>query len=195
MSVRELEKIAAEIRDNLEISASRTKVDHAKRSIANHIQSTERGYATRLTVIIYRCYRQRQHSHDVAEDLGMTPGAVRQALHRANLIARRLFPELCSEDHWSVKPEDERKRNKRIQRYKNGVAADDPWPELLFIAALYNSGVTLRELGENFGKSHCSIHVWLKRYGLIEPSRKNSSQFCEGPYTRQRNGDVQPSLV
>jgi hypothetical protein len=58
-------------------------------------------YLSLHAALIWRCYRLGERAKDVAEDLGVSAGSIRQSLLRANLTAARLGYETLSKPHWT----------------------------------------------------------------------------------------------
>jgi hypothetical protein len=64
--------------------------------VAEHLKSVKtRSIAALWIFEIYSAYRLGRNSVDIAQQLGITPWAVRQHLFRLNQVARVVCPELC----------------------------------------------------------------------------------------------------
>ena len=92
-------QLAEKVKATLEI---KEKLRMGYRENMTHLAAIDgRSYLALHAAVLYRAYRLRQRSHDIATELGVTHTAVRQWLFRANQSARRLGYECFSERHWT----------------------------------------------------------------------------------------------
>jgi hypothetical protein len=185
MSLLQLEKAAQKSRLAWKGEAARSSSDKHKRITDAHIRSTKNGYASHLVSIIYKSYREGLKAPDIAEQLEMTPCAVRMTLYRINEVARKLFKP---EDHFKRHPtargglnrEKANARDRKHSRKRLDLKSPALFSEM---AIFYNTGVMLRELSEAYGIPLATIAAAMHRYKLVAPDRpRNRGQFVKDYY-------------
>jgi hypothetical protein len=196
MSLRTLENLAKNNRKCWQDIIERSGSTKYQSNIKEHLRTTERGYAARLTTILYMAYRLRLKGPDIAEELEMDARAVRMVLYRMNNIARKLFEkEAQFKRHWSerggVSKSKRYESEKRLIQNGATVEARSIYKE---IALFYFSGVTLAELSRAYGIKAGTIHAALKRYKLLKRGRPaNRGCFVKDYYrTKGTDFDARP---
>jgi hypothetical protein len=176
--LNELENLAQTlVREDYQRRKQRSYSAREIRITEAHLRHVEKGYASLMVTLIYKAYRERLKGIDIADILEMTPGAVRQILHRLNCIARNLFPaEECSKPHWTAKPATTQGQRFKAttQRWKSKHEVDDLDRELV---ARYNEGAILKDLAREFKMSLPTVSRRIRTSGLASPDRRNTSHF------------------
>jgi hypothetical protein len=191
MSLSELENLAKKNRNGWKDIIARSASKKYQSIIQEHLRTTERGYASRLTTILYMAYRLRLKAPDIAEELEMDARAVRMVLYRMNNIARKLFgKEVQFKRHWSerggVNKATRYESEKRMIRKGAPVAARSIYKE---ISVFYFSGATLAELSRVYGIKAGTIHAALKRYKLLKRGRPANRGCFVKNYYRTKGTD------
>jgi hypothetical protein len=176
MSLRELEAACLSVRKAKEamLKANPGLSKHA--NYEEHVRTTQNGIAPRAVTIIYKAYRERLSSKDIAETMDMSWCAVRQILYRLNNLARRLFPaDQQLPPHWSTKGlKIETRASQRIRRLTDAEIT----PHLRSIVDRYNAGVPVKEIAKQEGMSRPAITYRLYRAG----SRRTRQPRQPGPH-------------
>jgi hypothetical protein len=155
-----------------------------QRAIHNvHVDAIRRcgGFLALQCSILYRAYRLCMDSVGIAEDLDITPGMARQALARANAVARKLGYE-CGSRHWTVgtkQPHKLRVRKvERIERPRRRYAQIDA----VRAAELRTKGWPWDEIAVTLGASSgANVLTAVQNAGLFVPKKKGRNLSAPAP--------------